>query len=87
MYILFVIFIVVSPFVSKKMKTFMLKIHKSTTDSHSWLRYACSIILVVTLGIAIIQATYSDINTAAIGVLIGVAISGKVAQSGLNKDK
>ena len=87
LYILLIIILVGSIAFSKNTRNFIVKIHKSPTDTHSWLRYAGSIILLVALGITILQATYSKINVPAITLLVGIAISGKVAASGINNTK
>ena len=87
LYILLVLVLVCSVAFSSNVRKFLAKIHKSPTDTHSWLRYACTFILIVALGIAIYQATYSDINVTAISLLVGIAITGKVTASGISKTK
>ncbi len=87
LYLLLIIILIVGVVFSNKVRLFLHDIHKSPTDERSWLRYACSVILLVALGIAIMQATYGTINVTAVSLLVGIAISGKVAASGINKDK
>lgn len=87
LYILLVLILIVGIVFSTNTREFLAKVHKSPTDGNSWLRYACSIILLVALGIYIYQATYSTINVPAVTALIAIAIAGKVTASGINKDK
>lgn len=87
LYILLVVMLVAAIAFSSKVRSFLVKIHKSPTDQASWLRYACTVILLVALGIAVYQAAYTKINVPAITLLVGIAITGKVTASSINKDK
>ena len=87
LYLILILILVAAIAFSSKARNFLARIHKSPSDTASWLRYACTVILLVTLGIAIYQATYTKINVAAITLLIGIAITGKVTASSINKDK
>lgn len=87
LYLILIVVLVCGIIFSSNVRAFLTNIHKSPTDTHSWLRYACSFILIATIGIAIYQASYSTINVTAITLLIGIAISGKVTMSSINKDK
>ena len=87
LYLLLIIALIVSIIFSPAVRRFLARIHKSPTDTASWLRYACSLILLVALGVTIYQATYSEINVAAVSLLTAIAITGKVTASGINKNK
>lgn len=87
LYLLLIVGLIVGVMFSINVRDFLKAIHKSPTDDKSWLRYACSVILLVALGIAIYQAAYSTINVAAVSLLVGIAITGKVTASSINKDK
>jgi len=87
LYLILVLVLVCGIILVPSVRTFLAKVHKSPIDEHSWLRYACSLILIATIGVTIYQATYTTINVPAISLLIFIAITGKVTASGLNKDK
>jgi hypothetical protein len=86
-YLLFLMFLVAAIMLSGTSREFLFKIHRSSTDDYSWTRYSGSVILLVALGIAVYQAAYSDINIGAVSLLVGIAITGKVVQTSINKDK
>lgn len=74
-------------FLSIPFRQVLIQIHSSRSDKYSWIRYSSSFVLIMSVGIAVYQATYSDINIGAISLLVGIAFTGKVAQTSINKDK
>lgn len=87
LYLILVVTLVAFIALSNPVRNFLAKIHASPSDNNSWLRYALSIILLTGLGIAIYQATYADTISSVVPVLIGIAITGKVTASSINKNK
>lgn len=87
LYILLVLFLVAAITFSSNTRVFLTKIHSSPSDTNSWLRYSCSFILIIALGIAIYDSVYNDEVSNIVALLTAISISGKVTASAINKDK
>lgn len=87
-YYLFLIILAIAIASSKQVREFLVKIHASPTDSHSWTRYASTLLLLVTIGILIYQVTNKpNVDLTLITWLLAVSFGGKLLQSTLNKNK
>ena len=87
LYIILIVLLAVAIAFSKKAREFLSKIHASPSDPNSWLRYACSVLLLGGIGMAIHNTIYGDGIDALVIAIIGIAITGKVTASAINKDK
>lgn len=87
LYILLIIVLVAAIVFSHTTRDFLLKIHASKSDDHSWLRYALSVLFIFGLGIAIHNVTFRDSIDPSAVIILGIAITGKVTASGINPNK